>query len=120
MRARRWLLLLLPAGLITPLLAFAQFGSLWAHTPLPKMTRTKVVANGKYLFVMVSPHPVEQEARWVGPNGEKKVRELRKNYPESGLYLNDGSREPLWTIDWYRHHIDLASDGVHLVRPGTG
>ena len=38
-------------------------------------------------------------------------------YPASGLYRNDGSVEPLWTVDWFGGAI-VSTDGVHLVRTG--
>lgn len=41
-----------------------------------------------------------------------------KQYPAPGLYRNDGSIEPLWTVDWYAHQVYLSDDGVHLVRMG--
>lgn len=38
-------------------------------------------------------------------------------YPYSGLYRNDGSREPLWVIDWHAA-VEVDDDGRHLVRRG--
>ncbi|CAN0331210.1 unnamed protein product, partial [Phaeothamnion confervicola] len=26
--------------------------------------------------------------------------------------------KPLWTVDWYAHGVDVASDGVHIIRGG--
>ena len=46
------------------------------------------------------------------------VREW-EGYTQSGLYRNDGSRDPLWTFDWYAYNVDVAADGVHLVRHGA-
>jgi hypothetical protein len=68
--------------------------------------------NGQYVFVMRSP----EEGRW-GPEGP----EIHRLYPKSGLYRNDGSNTPLWTVDWYVPNdldstgIGVASDGIHLV-----
>ena len=39
-------------------------------------------------------------------------------YPASGLYRNDGSVEPLWTVEWFADGAILSADGVHLVRLG--
>lgn len=39
-------------------------------------------------------------------------------YPVSGLYRNDGSLTPLWTVDWYAFEVRLSRDGRHLVRFG--
>jgi tetratricopeptide (TPR) repeat protein len=61
-------------------------------------------ANKKYIFVMFDP-------------GSNFVSDAMKRYPQSGLYLNNGSTTPLWTVDWYGQ-VRLPSDGVHLVRYG--
>ncbi len=39
-------------------------------------------------------------------------------YPASGLYRNDGSATPLWTVEWYAHQVFLSRNGRHLVRMG--
>ena len=39
-------------------------------------------------------------------------------YPVSGLYRNDGSLEPLWSVPWYSFSVAVADDGEHLVRYG--
>lgn len=44
--------------------------------------------------------------------------EIRKLYKQSGLYINDGSSTPLWTIDWYAFKVFPSSDGIHLIRMG--
>jgi hypothetical protein len=70
----------------------------------------KVVSpNGKYVFVMLAPDTVPGDAN----------NPLRATYKRSGLYKNDGSADPLWTVDWYSRAVVLPSDGVHVVRvPG--
>jgi hypothetical protein len=45
-------------------------------------------------------------------------RGIRRAYSQSGMYRNDGSLVPLWTVDWYAFKVDIASDGVHLIRHG--
>ena len=70
--------------------------------------------DGKYLFVMLVPDQEESvaaEDRELDP----KMREI---YERSGLYLNDGSTSPLWTVDWYAAEVYVSSDGLHLVRVG--
>jgi hypothetical protein len=47
-----------------------------------------------------------------------KIQAIREKYRVSGLYLNDGSLEPLWTVDWYAHRVIVASDGSHVIRRG--
>ena len=71
--------------------------------------------DGRYLLVMVSPHPVDEDAS--RQTREAEVREIRKRYKQSGLYRNDGSSEPLWTIPYHipDYKVYLAPDGEHLV-----
>ena len=38
-------------------------------------------------------------------------------YEKSGMYLNDGSTVPLWTVDW-KQRVYLPNDGKHVVRHG--
>jgi tetratricopeptide (TPR) repeat protein len=62
-------------------------------------------ADKKYVFVMLLPQ-------------RTYVTEALKRYPQSGMYLNDGSTTPLWTVDWYANRVRPLSDGVHLIRYG--
>lgn len=63
-------------------------------------------ADGKFVFVMLSPDMDQKDATG-----------LREAYKQSGLY-KDGSKEPLWSVDWYARSVAVASDGVHVVRYG--
>jgi hypothetical protein len=62
-----------------------------------------VSADGKYVFVMLN----MSNGRSYGNHG----------YPSNGLYLNDGSKTPLWTVDWIGRAY-LPADGVHVVKHG--
>ncbi len=64
-----------------------------------------VTANRKFVFVMLAP--------LYGGDLRHASR-----YQASGLYRNDGSAKPIWTVPWYafRDEVDVSSDGVHLVR----
>lgn len=61
---------------------------------------------------------------WVGTNIRKwKITEYLNNkagqeYPFSGLYLNDGSVTPLWTVKWYAFNTIPHIEGKYLVRMG--
>lgn len=56
---------------------------------------------------------------WRKPDGTlEKMKELEK-YPANGLYRNDGSTEPLWTVDWSNIALPL-NDGRHAIRFGRG
>src|SRR5205085_1117819 len=47
----------------------------------------------------------------------KELNALSKMYSQSGLYLNDCSAKPLWTMSYisWRNDIDLAPDGHGLI-----
>lgn len=64
---------------------------------------TAETADKKFIFVMVKPNC---EYCW----GSDK-------YKQSGMYLNDGSIKPLWTVDWHGR-IFLPNDGHHVIRLG--
>src|SRR5262249_30424734 len=67
-----------------------------------------VTKDGRFVFVMLCPAAKAQDDFGKGAA-------LRREYPSSGLYRNDGSRDPLWTVGWYAPRVHPASDGVHLV-----
>lgn len=79
-----------------------------ADTPAPPRDYIKETENGKYVFVMLAP-----PERW-----SQKDPAIRKTYKESGLYSNDGSSKPLWTVYWYSFEVYPSSDGKHIVRMG--
>ncbi len=98
-----------------PLLVF--FGifvisPLFADSLLPPRSYKEVLPSGKFIFVMLVPKDA-----W---NYDQSIRnsEVHPDYTRSGMYRNDGSTEPIWTVEWYSHGVDLAQDGVHLIRPG--
>jgi len=53
-----------------------------------------------------------------GQDGAAPDEEIRAKYARSGLYKNDGSKEPIWVVDWYASKVDVTSDGRHLIRWG--
>lgn len=99
-----WRLLL--AGLVAAA-ALSASSPAFADTPAPMSSYKTVSPNGAYVFVMLGKagYRSSDVTEWEG-------------YTQSGLYHNDGSKEPLWTVDWYAYKVDIASDGVHLVRHG--
>ncbi|MBS1797600.1 MAG: hypothetical protein JSS81_27500 [Acidobacteria bacterium] len=62
-----------------------------------------VTADRKYIFVVTDP-----KCGLCGIDGD---------YKQSGMYRNDGSTAPLWTVDWM-NRIFLPNDGRHVVRLG--
>jgi hypothetical protein len=81
-----------------------------ADSERPPFTYTKLSPDERYLFVMISPNPPEEDR---GP-----WRSIREKYSQSGLYRNDGSTTPIWTVHWYGFEAAPLSDSVHLVRRG--
>ena len=69
-------------------------------------------SNNKYVFVMLA--PVREER-----NATESAQKIRMKYPKSGMYRNDGSVKPLWTVEWYSFGVFVASDGIHLFRQGS-
>lgn len=66
----------------------------------------KVTENGKYVFVMVTEF-------------DPLIASSGKQYSLSGLYHNNGSNLPIWTVDWYtplEGTICVSSGGEYLVR----
>ncbi len=74
--------------------------------------------DGKYVFVMISPLPLHEDmGSWIETKAAE-IQAIRQMYCQSGLYRNDGSTKPLWTVDWYAFRVTVASDGISLVRHG--
>jgi len=72
--------------------------SAWMHS------YTAETSDKKYIFVIRR----DREPDFFAGN----------EYPQSGMYLNDGSTTPLWTVDW-RQRVYLPDDGKHVVRFGS-
>lgn len=79
-----------------------------ADSERPPQDYVKETENGRYVFVMLAPE------RW----SRYSTGEIRKTYKQSGLYRNDGSTTPLWTVDWFSYGVYPSSDGRHVVRMG--
>lgn len=67
---------------------------------------------------MIAPIDKNLDGIAYGEDGKKQAKLIRAKYRKSGMYSNDGSTKPLWTVDWYSHVVLVASDGIHLVRTG--
>ena len=80
-------------------------------------TWQKVSDNGNFIFVMISPLPIDEDIRYR--RDEDEIRWIRETYSKSGLYRNDGSKTPLWEYDgWFGDEVIIAPDGEHLIHPG--
>ena len=76
-----------------------------------EFSRTSV--DEKYVFVAVAPKDSEMASMYI------TKPELDK-YPETGLYRNDGSTTPLWTLETVSFSINvwIPADGVHFIAEG--
>jgi hypothetical protein len=87
-------------------------------SPSPPSTYQVVSADQKFVFVMVPPYSLDNELKFWNESFGEKVRQIRSEHGVSGMYRNDGTSEPLWTVSWYAFGTEIYSDGVHLVRHG--
>ena len=101
---RNALVVLVIALVAEPSIAFAD-------DPAPMEPYKAVV--GDNVFVML-PGGVMGPAGWRA--SQTLPTEAGGIYELSGLYRNDGSTIPLWTVDWYARETYLSNDGQFLVR----
>jgi hypothetical protein len=90
-----------------------------ASKRVPPWSWTKV--SGDFVFVMLPDDAVSEADWWKADVGRMtEILRIRATWPQSGLYRNDGSRTPLWGVNWFDYPVlvEIASDGVHLVRLG--
>lgn len=94
--------------------------------PLPTFADTEAMprsyaspsGNNRFLFVMIAPIEIESDGMYEREENKKESQRVRAKYLSSGMYLNDGSTKPLWTVDWYAYSVLVASDGNHIIRRG--
>jgi len=92
--------------------------STYADSVTPPFSYATQSEDGKYVFVMIAPVEINQDGIYGGNEIEQLAQSVRKKYTLSGLYQNDGSTKPLWTVGWYAYSVLISSDGIHLVRRG--
>jgi hypothetical protein len=95
--------------LVTTILLTTLGGSLvLADSPLPPpKSYSKIVGKGQYIFIMLA----DSQKETISSSG--------KPYLYSGLYRNDGSTKPLWTVKWYKYGVIISSDGKYLITLGS-
>jgi hypothetical protein len=89
-----------------------------ADSPIRPRSYSINTPDGKFVFVMIAPVSAEDDGSFTNPDGKAESQRVRAKYSVSGLYRNDGSTTPLWTVDWFAHFVLVASDGRHLIRRG--
>ena len=105
-----WAFLFLLLIITTPLFAYGD-------KEAPPRSYAISSPNNKFIFVMIAPNAFELVS-FYSDETKQEAKRVREKYSKSGMYLNDGSTTPLWTVDWYSRSVLIASDGVHLIRRG--
>jgi hypothetical protein len=85
-----------------------------ADEPLPLSDFSKTTADGQYIFVML----VQDLADGYNQGGIITDPQLRKTYPNSGLYSSTDPTQMLYSIDWNAFDVELSHNGQYLVRWG--
>lgn len=85
---------------ITASLLFIFIPDTFADQEGPPPDYTASSPDGKHIFVMAGEHGL-----------------AAYQYPASGMYVNDGSREPLWTVEWHAF-ASIPNGGDYVVRHG--
>ncbi len=97
--------------LIAPVLALAD-------SELEPRSYSVASPNGKFLFVMIAPIEPQRDGLYWREQQKQELQRIRASYSISGMYPNDGSTNPMWTVNWYSYSVLVPNDGVHVVRLG--
>ena len=111
-----------PLGIISGALTFllaSALGRAACGKAVKPISWRQVSEDGQFVLVMVSPLPVDEDAGPPVLDGTE-IRGIRATYSQSGMYRNDGSQTPLWTIHYFAwtYHVHIAPDGRHLIVAG--
>ena len=91
-----------------------------AYKPARPMSHATTSPDGQHVFVMLSHEPINEELAHFNEQVQPKIRAIREKWSKSGMYRNDGSSDPLWTVDWYAYQVDVPSGGEYVVRYTSG
>src|SRR4051794_14359391 len=114
---RRWCILVASLALLVVELAAGRWGSKWPTPQQPEPRRPpaptsyKSYAGPDYAIFFLTLRP----ARPGGPPEcwQDQLEDgfgSTARYTRSGMYRNDGSGVPLWTVDWYATRVDPSPD----------
>ncbi|TWU30293.1 hypothetical protein [Bythopirellula polymerisocia] len=118
------------------LLATLAFSAIDADAGLPDYQSRKIESkNGQYVLVLLTPKAErwqlsdltkhiddvydylseEEKQEWI--EDFKKEQVIEAEYSDSGLYTNDGSTDPIWTVPYFStcQNVYVANDGIHMV-----
>jgi hypothetical protein len=120
---RRWCILAASLALLLVELAGGRWGSEWStpqraeprRPPAPTSYKSYTVPDYAIFFLMLKPSPPGGPPEFWQDHLEDGFGSTAR-YTRSGMYRNDGSGVPLWTVDWYATRVDPSPDGIHAVR----
>jgi hypothetical protein len=120
---RRWFTLAASLALLSVELAGGRWRSEWYGPPQPEPRRPSAPLSYKtytcpdfaVFFLMLKPSPPGGPPEFWQDHLEDGFGSTAR-YNRSGMYRNDGSGVPLWTVDWYATRVDPSPDGIHAVR----
>jgi hypothetical protein len=104
----------------TLVLALTFVPSAGAYSPARPYSYLTYSPDGQFVFVMIGRYSAEEEPTHYIGNKNTEIKAIRDKWTVSGIYRNDGSVTPLWTVNWYSYHVDVPSDGEHVVRYRSG
>ena len=108
---RPWIQVLLAVALLSP--------GAWGNSPRRPFSHRTFSPDRRFVFVIIGPYSAEEEpTHWAG-QWAAKVKAIRDKWTASGMYRNDGSTTPLWTVDWYAYEVDVPNRGEPR-RPAMG
>lgn len=89
-----------------------------ADRPMRPYSYKKIIPGTKYIFVMFGDE--DYRSTHTAPPKDFEVGEDLAKYHSSGLYANDNTSVPLWSVSWYAFPSDvfLSSDGKYVARMG--
>ena len=91
-----------------------------AYKPAPPASHATTSPDGQHVFVILSHETMKEELTRFNEQWQPKIRAIREKWSKSGMYRNDGSTEPLWTVDWHAYQVDVPSGGEYVVRYTSG
>ena len=96
----------------------SQAVKIFADSPVQPYSYRIISEDKKFVFVMLTLNEKSDES--LNSKEKREVAQgIRKKYRKSGLYFNNDSANPLWTVNWYANKVALSLDGRYLVRYGA-
>ena len=102
---------------VLALIAMTMFvASVSGYSPRRPFSYKSLSPDGHFVFVMIGSHSAEEEPKhWIDPRSAE-IKAIRDKWTTSGMYRNDGSTTPLWTVDWYSYEVDVPPGGEYVIR----